>query len=238
METLIGGNLVDVELTAADYDTAFTRAKTKFQQHGNHGFEPEFYSLPVLTGENVYTLTSEVVEIIKVIRPSSGFYTDNPFHIAMIQDLISPLYRSNSGCGDASGVGDLLIYDLTLAYLEEIDRRRVTDVIFHYNPFNKKLILEQQPVGDETWLLHAYSTMTDEIYREMFWIQDWALSELKIILGMAYRKFSSLNTPAGDNSLPGTELIQEGRDDQARLIEDIKNFVDGESSTAGGVIIR
>lgn len=238
METLLGGNLVDVELTTTDYTAAFEMAKRVHQTKGNIGESKAFVTLDVTSGATTYTVDPSILRITQILKPGgSTFYAENPFHRATLNDLINPLIGGGS-CGSDSNQFSVLNYDLTLGYLEQLEKLSVKDVRFTYNRYNQSLLIEQQPVSDETWLMEAYLTLTDDLYRDMVWIQDWTLAELKIILGTAYRKFSSLNTPAGEIALDGPELIQEGREDKERLLEDIANYVDGEIGDFGGIVIE
>jgi hypothetical protein len=237
METALGGNLVDVELTDTDYDYAFKRAKRTFQQKGNNNIDHNFYALNVLSGVQTYTIDSSIRDVIRIIRPGSNFSSQNPFHQQVISDLFAPMYGGGGEtCGQAmNGSGALLIYEMTQAYLEDVNRYTLHDVMFHHNFLRQQLNLYTVPSSDQTWLLEVYSDLTDSEYRELPWIQEYALAELKIILGRAYRKFATLSTPAGDNTIDGDQLVAEGREDQLRLLTDIKEYTDGDAT--GSIIL-
>jgi hypothetical protein len=59
------------------------------------------------------------------------------------------------------------------------------------------------------------------------WIQDYAYSFAKGILGEARSKFGTLAGPQGGTQLNGTALITESREEMVKLEEDLKNMVDG-----------
>lgn len=59
------------------------------------------------------------------------------------------------------------------------------------------------------------------------WIQDFAYSFAKGILGEARSKFASLAGPQGGTQLNGSALIAESREEMTKLEEDLKNMVDG-----------
>lgn len=238
MEIALGGSLVDVELTSDDYDYAFKRAKRTFQQKGNNNYDYNFIALNVLTDVQTYTIDSSIRDVIRIIRPGSAFSAQNPFHQQVITDLLAPVYGGGGDqCGSQymNGGGALLIYELTQAYLEDVNRYTLQNVTFHHNRLRSQLNLHTVPKYDQTWLLEVYSDLNDVEYREIPWIQEYALAELKIILGRAYRKFASLSTPSGENNLDGDQLVQEGRDDQTRLLNEIKEYTDGEAT--GGIIL-
>lgn len=60
------------------------------------------------------------------------------------------------------------------------------------------------------------------------WIHDWAESQAMITLGRAYRKLPNIPGPGGGMSLPGAELIQDGKDMQETLRQDLLDFLHGE----------
>jgi len=90
------------------------------------------------------------------------------------------------------------------------------------------------PVTDspaETVMLHTYNykpavMILNDPY--IFpWIQDYAYSFAKGIVGEARSKFASLAGPQGGTTLNGTALIAESREELQKLEEDLKNMVDG-----------
>lgn len=236
MEIALGGSLVDVELTSEDYDYAFKRAKRTFQQKGNNNYDYNFIALNVLSGVQTYIIDSSIRDVIRVIRPGNSLSAQNPFHQQIITDLFAPLYGGSSGgCGAMGSGGALLIYEMTQAYLEDVNKYTLHDVTFRHNRLRSQLNLDVVPSVDQIWLLEVYSDLNDVEYREIPWIQEYALAELKIILGRAYSKFAALSAPSGETSLNGDQLVQEGRDDQTRLLAEIKEYTDGEAT--GGIIL-
>jgi hypothetical protein len=83
----------------------------------------------------------------------------------------------------------------------------------------------------ESVLLHIYNKKPDVmILNDPYifpWIQDFAYSFAKGILGEARSKFASLAGPQGGTTLNGTALIAESREEMTKLEEDLKNMVDG-----------
>lgn len=229
--TLLGGNLVDVELTDSDITVAFNHAVKTWEQKGNVNLDHEWMTLPVTQGTRVYTVPDGINTIVRVIRPSTtGLSTDNPFHAAFIQNLYSGF-----GVGGV-GVGSQLIsYDLTLQLIENIEKYFSLGTQFFYRRFSKEIELQTQPQYDSIWFMEVYKTLTDDQYRDVLWVQEWTLAECKMILGRAYSKFQSLSAPTGDTSLNGDALIQEGKDDKERLLQDISDYTDGEP--IGGLMI-
>jgi hypothetical protein len=90
------------------------------------------------------------------------------------------------------------------------------------------------PVTDspaEGVLLHIYNYKPDSMilndYMIFPWIQDYAYSFAKRILGEARSKYAALAGPSGGTTLNGTALIAEAKEEMDKLEEDLKRYVDG-----------
>jgi hypothetical protein len=90
------------------------------------------------------------------------------------------------------------------------------------------------PVTDspaESVLLHIYNYKPDSMilndYMIFPWIQEYAYSFAKRILGEARSKFAQLAGPGGGTQLNGTALIAEAKEEMDKLEEDLKRYVDG-----------
>lgn len=219
MQTALGGNLVDVELTADDFTYAFNKAKRTYIQKGNNNQNRDFHVLNIVADQREYDIPSDIHTIRALVRPSSTLSASDPFSNAIIQDIFS---------NQTQGYGGLLAYELSAQLVEMVNKYSVHEAEYIHDTINSKLKLTKTPLTDATWFIDAYSGLTDEQYRDNLWIQDWTLSELKIILGRAYSKFSSLPSPSGESSLNGDILIQEGKEEQRMLLEQIGDYTDGE----------
>lgn len=90
------------------------------------------------------------------------------------------------------------------------------------------------PVTDspaESVMLHVYNHKPDSMilndYMIFPWIQDYAYSFAKRILGEARSKFAALAGPSGGTTLNGTALIAEAKEEMDKLEEDLKRYIDG-----------
>ena len=83
----------------------------------------------------------------------------------------------------------------------------------------------------ETVMLHVYNYKPDAMllndYLIFPWLQEYAYSFAKRILGEARSKFATLAGPQGGTSLNGTSLIAEAKEEMEKLEEEIKRYVDG-----------
>ena len=69
---MLGGGMVDVELDPVHYDTALTKALTRFRQRSDNSVEESYLFMPTIIDQNDYTLPKEVMEVRKIFRRSIG----------------------------------------------------------------------------------------------------------------------------------------------------------------------
>ena len=75
VEAFLGGGMIDVELDPVHYETALTKALTKFRQRSDNSVEESYLFLPTVIDQNEYTLPNEVIEVRKIFRRSVGSRT-------------------------------------------------------------------------------------------------------------------------------------------------------------------
>jgi hypothetical protein len=59
------------------------------------------------------------------------------------------------------------------------------------------------------------------------WLEEYAYSFAKRIVGEAREKFNTIAGPSGGTSLNGAALKSEAQAEMEKLEEDLKNYVDG-----------
>ena len=222
----LGGGLVDVELGEKELELCFKKAKRTFIQKGNNSYRRDFIRIKVNKCSMVYQLPRDINAVVRVIKPTMTFHINDEFSLAAYNELF--------GHKSTSAMGDYLSYELTLQMIETWRRYLAFDVQHHFNEFTQEISFLKAPEKDGFWLLEVYRNLSDDQYRDVLWVQSWALAEAKIILGTAYRKFSGgLPSPDGSSaSLDGNSLIQDGMQDKERLLEDINNGIDGSYGSA------
>jgi len=229
IEISLGGSLIDVELSQDDYDFAFDRAKRIFIQRGNNNYDHKFLPLAVVTDTFSYELPSSdnIDTIVKIIKPRSSLSPADPFSVATINEMFGGMY--------AGGSSSLISYELGMQALDNINIYVLNDTQFTWNKRTNTIVLLDNPKIDESWFIEVYADLSDVEYEEVIWVRQYTMAEAKIILGNAYRKFSSLTAPSGETSLQGDTMISEGKEEQLLLLETIGDYVDGD--IAGSVFI-
>lgn len=83
----------------------------------------------------------------------------------------------------------------------------------------------------ESILLWIYNTKPDQmLFNDPYafpWLQDYAYSFAKRIVGEAREKFATIAGPQGGTQLNGAALKQEAQAEMEKLEEDLKTYVDG-----------
>ena len=83
----------------------------------------------------------------------------------------------------------------------------------------------------EDCLLHLYNYKPDSMLLNDFqafpWLQEYAYSFAKRIVGEAREKFASIAGPGGGTSLNGAAMKAESKQLQEQLIQELKNYIDG-----------
>ena len=72
VNAFLGGGMVDVELDPIHYNTALTKALTRYRQRSDHSVEESYLFLTTVPDQNEYVLPNEVIEVRQIFRRSVG----------------------------------------------------------------------------------------------------------------------------------------------------------------------
>ena len=229
----LGDGIVDVELEKEHYEMAINQALIKYRQRAQNSVEESYCHLQLLPETQEYILPKEVQTIRAVYRRGIGSTNTSQF------EPFSSGYL-NTYMLVAGRVGGLVNYEMFASY-QKLTMLMFGGIMnFTFNPVTKKLILVRKmpnqgsnprPEDQESVLLWIYNTKPDQmIFNDTYafpWIQEYAYSFAKMLLGQAYSKFSQIAGPQGGASLNGQGMITEANAEMAQLIDDLKTFVDG-----------
>ena len=226
---MLGGGMVDVELDPVHYETALTKALTRYRQRSDHSAEESYLFMPTIVDQNTYTLPNEVMEVRTIFRRSVGSRSGGgdggsifePFNLAY----------TNTYLLSGSNMGGLATYDMFSQYQELVGRMFGSFIEFKWNSTTKKLTLLQRPRGNETLLLYCYNYRPDEQilndYLAQQWIKDYTLASCKYMLGEAREKFATIAGPGGGTSLNGQSLKSEAQQEMEKLEQEVSQQIPG-----------
>ena len=220
---MLGGGMVDVELDPVHYNTALTKAFTRFRQRSDNAVEESYLFMQTSEDVNEYTLPNEVIEVRKIFRRSIGSRTGGgdggtlfePFNMAY----------TNTYLLSSSNMGGLATYDMFSQYQELVGRMFGSFIEFKWNSATKKITLLQRPRTNETLLLMAYNYRPDSEllndYLAVQWIKDYTLASCKYMLGEARSKFATIAGPQGGSTLNGDSLKAEAQSEMEKLEQEV-----------------
>jgi len=229
VNAFLGGGMVDVELDPIHYETALTKALTRFRQRSDNSVEESYMFLTTVIDQNDYTLPNEVIEVRKIFRRSVGSRTGGgdggtvfePFNLAY----------TNTYLLSSSQLGGLATYDLFAQHQELVGRMFGSFIEFKWNSTTKKITLLQRPRAEEDLLLYCYNYRPDEQllddYLAKQWIKDYTLASCKYILGEARSKFATIAGPQGGSTLNGDALKAEAQAEMEKLEAEVSTAVPG-----------
>ena len=225
----LGGGMVDVELDPIHYETALTKALTRFRQRSDNSVEESYMFMPTIVDQNVYTLPQEVIEVRQIFRRTVGARTQGGTGGSMYEPF--NLAYTNAYLLSASKMGGLATYDMFSQYQELVGRMFGSFIEFKWNTTSKKLTLLQRPRTDETLLLYCYNYRPDSElltdYLASQWIKDYTLASCKYMLGEARSKFATIAGPQGGSTLNGDALKNEAAQEMEKLEQEVSTQVTG-----------
>ena len=155
----LGGGMIDVELDPVHYETALSKALSKFRQRSDNSVEESYLFLTTVVDQNEYILPDEVIEIRKLFRRSIGPRTGGTDGCSLFEPF--NMAYTNTYLLSGSKLGGLATYDLFAQHQELVGRMFGSFIEFKWNTTTKKLTLLQRPRAEEDLLLYAYNYRPD-----------------------------------------------------------------------------
>jgi hypothetical protein len=232
----LGDGIVDVELDKEHYELAINQALIKYRQKAQNSQEESYAFLDLRHETQEYILPNEIMEVRQIFRRGIGSVTGTT--ASQFEPFASGYL--NTYMLVAGRVGGLLNYELFTQYQELAMRMFGGHMNFTFNRVTKKLtIVRKMPyrgvnsAGDisETVLLHTYNFKPDIMllndHMAFPWLQEYAYSFAKRIVGEAREKFNTIAGPQGGTSLNGAALKSEAQAEMDALEQQLKDYVDG-----------
>lgn len=230
----LGDGIVDVELDKEHYEMAIKQALVKYRQKAQNSTEESYAFLDLLPETQEYILPPEVQTVRACYRRGIGSVTGTT--ASQFEPFASGYL--NTYMLVAGRVGGLTNYELFADY-QKLSMKMFGGLMnFTFNPTTKKMtIIRKMPFAyagpdqTESVMLWLYNTKPDQmIFSDTYafpWIQEYAYSFAKRIIGEARSKFNTIAGPQGGTSLNGDALKQEAQVEMEKLEQDLKEYVDG-----------
>jgi hypothetical protein len=232
----LGDGIVDVELEKEHYEMGINQALIKYRQKAQNSVEESYAFLQLLPETQEYIMPKEIQTIRAVFRRGIGSVTGTT--ASQFEPFASGYL--NTYMLTAGRVGGLTNYELFVDYQKLSMTMFGGYINYTFNPVTKKLTLARKmsnqginpdPAQQESVLLWIYNQKPDSMIfndtQAFPWIQEYAYSFCKRIIGEARSKFSQIAGPQGGGSLNGDALKQEAQAEMEKLEEELKMYVDG-----------
>jgi hypothetical protein len=232
----LADGIVDVELDQEHYELAIKQALTRYRQRASNSQEESYAFLKLKPETQEYILPNEIMDVRGAYRRGIGSVTGTT---ASQFEPFSSGYL-NTYMLVAGRVGGLLSYELFVDYQKQSMKMFGGHLNFTFNKTTKKLTLirkipfagaNQNEDYMEDCLLHLYNYKPDSMLLNDFqafpWLQEYAYSFAKRIVGEAREKFASIAGPQGGTQLNGSTLKGEAQAEMDKLEQELINYVDG-----------
>jgi hypothetical protein len=222
----LGAPSINVELTREQMDLAVQRGLDYIRRDSGAGYNRGYFFLDIRAGQQDYILSSKtvgfnkIVDIMFLYRPRGGFLNSTFGGEIYGQQMIQQLY--------VSGTFDILSYHLLASYQTVVQKLFASDFQFQFNERTRKLSIMRKIARNERILVDAIIEKTEQdLFTDRMtknWIENWALSEAKIMLGDMRGKYSSLPGAGGAVTMNGSELKSDAIAMQDRLLKQLDDY--------------
>ena len=223
----LGGDIIDLELDPQHYEAAYQYTIKLYRQRAQNATQESYTLMTIIKNVDTYTLPAEFVNVRSIFRRTVGLETGpsstsfDPFSSAILNT-----YRLNYNY-----TGGMATYDFYAGYVELAARMFGGYVTYTFNPVTKVLKVVRDFKGTGERVLIWADVQRPEIELLMdpgigVWIGDFMLGTLKLIIGEAREKYSTIAGPGGGTSLNGTAMKAEGAALQQKCLEDLGKYVD------------
>jgi hypothetical protein len=224
----LGDGIIDIELDPQHFEAAYNYAIRVYRQRAQNATSESYTLMTVIKNIDTYTLPQEFINVRSLFRRTVGLETGpsstsfDPFSSAILNTYLL----------NYNYTGGMATYDFYAGYVELAARMFGGYVTYTFDPVTKVLRVVRDFKGTGERILvwadvqKPETTLLQDPYSGV-WIGDFMLGNLKVIIGEAREKFSSIAGPGGGTSLNGTAMKNEGKEAMANCIDELKRYVDG-----------
>lgn len=223
----LGGDIVDLELDPQHYEAAYDYTIKTYRQRAENATQESYTLMTVVKDVDTYTLPSEFINVRALFRRTVGLETGpssssfDPFSSAILNTYLL----------NYNFTGGLATYDFYAGYVELAARMFGGFLTYTFDPVTKVLRVTRDFKGSgERILVWADIQRPEAVLIQDPgsgpWITDFTMAVLKGIIGEAREKFATIAGPGGGTALNGASMKAESQAEQARLLQDLKDYVD------------
>lgn len=228
-----------LELQEEQFNIGIDNALDNYRLWSDAAYRLKYVMYPLIGGQQTYYLnsptdgTDRIVSVAKVHRLNIlGVQASSSADAIWSSGILTSYYSASTV--------DILSLHLLSSLSEEFQRIFAGDMTFLWDEASRELFMTRRVGRDEKVILECQMERTEQEILVDRWakqfIQNWALAECKMQLGLIRSRFSS-GTPgaAGTITQNGELLVSEARQDMTELKEEIMNFEYGGHVNQGNV---
>jgi hypothetical protein len=232
----LGWPTICVELNEEHFNVAIENALQEFRRRCDNAYTMKYFFVGMHKAQDIYFLndpvvgTNAVVDVVKIHRVSGLGLVAQGENGIYGQSFLQQLYQP--------GVVDLTSIYLMSSYAEQFSQIFAGEIGFRWNEATRQLQILRRLNSNEKMLIEATCERTEqELLVDRYstqWIQGWALSEAKMMLGHIRSKYGNLPGAGGGITLNGSEMLQSAAEDQTELLRQIMDFEVGNGGNTFG----
>lgn len=228
LKNQLGWPVQCVELKEEQLNIAIDNALDNYRTWTDAAYRMQYVMFTVMDNQQVYYLnsaqdhTDKIVDVRKIHRLNIlGANSLNWDSNIFFQTFLNQYY--------SSGYTDILSIHLMGSLAEDFQRIFAGDFTFLWNEPSRELLITRRIARNEKVILECLMERTEQELLIDRWakqfLQNWALAECKMQLGLIRSKYSSGTPgPAGTITLNGELLVSEARQDMAELKQSVMDL--------------
>lgn len=224
----LGDGIIDIELDPQHFEAAYNYAIKVYRQRAQNATSESYTLMTVIKNIDTYTLPQEFINVRSLFRRTVGLETGpsstsfDPFSSAILNTYLL----------NYNYTGGMATYDFYAGYVELAARMFGGYVTYTFDPVTKvlRVVRDFKGTGERILVWADVQKPETSLLQDPYsgvWIGDFMLGNLKVIIGEAREKFSTIAGPGGGTSLNGTAMKNEGKEAMANCIDELKRYVDG-----------
>lgn len=236
----LGDQIVDIELDKEHIDLGIEQALIEYRSKSSNSVEESYCFLNLTKDTQDYIMPKEIMSIRQIFRRGIGSVTGTT--ASQFEPFASGFLNAYLLSAAPARVGGLVNFEAFTGYQKLAARMFGGWINFTFNSVTKKLTIARKiPDDGESVLIWCYNYKPDVAllndHMAYPWLQKYAYSFCKQIVGQARSKFASVPGPNGSVTMNGSELKNEAQTEMDALITELKMHVDQSNPIGYGFVI-
>lgn len=234
IKMMLGAPIINVEVKNEHLDYAIEDSVQIMQKYNyGDGSYTEYLIFTTSAGQSTYdvmndpTLSASFENVSQIVDFNISFGADgintlfSPTHILLQENNLSNgLFGMRMGSGNFVPGLELASYQTAMMYIQQIQDTLGKKYSVDWIPHREVLVVTPTPRESMTGVLEVYKKEKIENLLNDNLVKALAIAKTKIIWGGILRK--TIITLPGGGTVSGNEIMQEGREDEKDIIEQIK----------------